>query len=427
MTAESGSNYNSTLNPQEPQDLWVTVSQTIQGSSNSGALAGCPSGSYNWDYQANLFQGPELSHSWIQQVIEISQSGNSCYTIEFWPDYYTTGFPYFDSFSIAPSSILYEAASSSDIGFSMSYTGGPPYTVTAFYLSACCSSNGNTITWAIYPDQLQYNGVALNSPIEFDQNSQENFNIVGTGSRATATFSAGSGQINYCSYINPGSVGPPQTGEQSNMLYSALTQSVCGSGNLRWFYQSFNPGALPAPSVTVQSVDQNNNQITGYYTVLYSGGSAINSGFTPVTFTDIFPGAEYSVGPEDYGSCSFNYWQDTGNTTQDRSFYAYGSQTFTAVYNCNSAASVTVQTVNQNGVKITGYYVGLYNSGGTLINSGFSWVTFTGLSVGTTYSVEPDNYGSCTFNHWQDTGSTTRDRSFTAASTQTFTAVYECT
>lgn len=212
------------------------------------------------------------------------------------------------------------------------------------------------------------------------------------------------------------------------MLYGALTQNVCGSGNLNWFYQSFNPGTLPAPSVTVQSVDQNNNQITGYSTVLYNiGGSAINSGYTPVTFTDISLGSQYSVSPEDYGSCSFNHWQDTGSTTRDRYFDAYGTQTFTAVYNCNSAASVTVQTVNQNGGKITGYYVGLYNSGGTLINHGFSWVTFSGLSVGTTYSVEPDNYGSCTFNHWQDTGSTTRDRSFTAASTQTFTAVYYCT
>lgn len=164
------------------------------------------------------------------------------------------------------------------------------------------------------------------------------------------------------------------------MLYGALTQNVCGSGNLNWFYQSFNPGTLPAPSVTVQSVDQNNNQITGYSTVLYNiGGSAINSGYTPVTFTDISLGSQYSVSPEDYGSCSFNHWQDTGSTTRDRYFDAYGTQTFTAVYNCNSAASVTVQTVNQNGGKITGYYVGLYNSGGTLINHGFSWVTFSGL------------------------------------------------
>ena len=184
-----------------------------------------------------------------------------------------------------------------------------------------------------------------------------------------------------------------------------------------------------ASSVTVQSVDQNDNKITGYYTVLYnSTGSIINTGYTPVTFPDLTYGAKYVVRPEDYGSRSFAYWKDTGNTTRYRSFVANGvDQTFTAVYNCYSSPSVTVQTVNQNGAKITGYYVGLYNSGGTLINHGFSWVTFSSLSVGTTYSVEPDNYGSCAFNHWQDTGSTVRDRSFVAASSQTFTAVYTCT
>ncbi len=182
-------------------------------------------------------------------------------------------------------------------------------------------------------------------------------------------------------------------------------------------------------SVTVGSANQNDGKITGYYTVLYNGaGSIVNTGYTTVTFSDLAYGAKYTVRVDDYGSCSFGYWKDTGNTSRYRSFVANGvDQTFTAVYNCYSSPSVTVQTINQNGGKITGYYVGLYNSGGTLINSGFSWVTFSSLSVGTTYSVQPDNYGSCTFSHWQDTGSTVRDRSFVAASTQTFTAVYTCT
>lgn len=186
-------------------------------------------------------------------------------------------------------------------------------------------------------------------------------------------------------------------------------------------------GTTPAPSLSVQTVDQSGSTITGYYVGLYNGGTLINSGFSPVTFTDISAMTSYYVAPDNYGSCSFSYWQDTGNTTRDRYFIAYGSQSLTAVYDCSSTGSVTVQTVNQNDQAITGYYVGLYNSGGTLINHGFSPVTFTGLTIGTTYSVGPDNYGSCTFNHWQDTGSTTRDRSFTAASTQTFTAVYYCT
>ena len=179
----------------------------------------------------------------------------------------------------------------------------------------------------------------------------------------------------------------------------------------------------------MQSVNQNNNGISGFYTVLYNeSNSIINTGFTPVTFTlDTYE--KYVIRPEDYGSCSFSYWQDTGNTTRYRSFLiTQESQTLTAVYDCSSGSgSVTVQTANQNDHPITGYYVGLYNSGGTLINSGFSPVSFTDLTQGAINYVKPDNYGGYTFNHWQDTGSTTRDRSFTAASTQTFIAVYDCT
>ena len=433
VLAESGSNYNSFLYPDLPQDIWWTVSQTIQGSStNTGPVTGCPSGSYNWDYQANLLQGFELGHSYIQQVVEVSQSGNSCYGVYFFPNIIIGKNYFYYSFAIAPSSILYEASSSSDISVSMSYTGSSTYTVTAFYMSACCS-NGNALTWVIYPSQMKNvsSGQLLSSAIQFDKNSQEVFNIIGTYGGAAATFSSGSGQINYCSYNNAGNV-VAGTGETSNMVYSVLSQNVCGSGNLNLFYQSFNTGTPPTPSVTVQSVDQNDNEITGYHTVLYNeGGKALYSGFTPVTFpsSDLAFGVSYSVGPENYGSCTFNHWQDTGSTIQDRGFNAYGSQTFTAVYDCSSggSGSVTVNTVDQNNNPISGYYVGLYNSGGTLINHGFSPVTFSGLTIGTNYSVEPDNYGSCTFNHWLDTGSTVRDREFTAASLQTFTAVYDCT
>jgi hypothetical protein len=435
--ADSSSNYNSIIYPSTSSSISVQVGQIIQGTStNSGPLSGCPSGQYNWDYQSNMLQDSGLGNSWIQQVIEVSQTGNSCYTVEFYPDVYVQNpQAYFYSFSIAPSNILYDAASSSNIAFWMSYSGNPS-TVSAFYISACCSSNGNTIAWVIYPSQLENSGYQLNSPIQFDSNSQEDFNIVGTGlvfvggARAsTATFSSGEGQISCCSYNNAGLVSD-ETGEQSNMVYSALTQSVCGGGNTKWFYQSFAPGTVSSPSLNAKTVNQNGETITGYYVGLYNNaGTLINSGFSPVTFTDLTATSSYYVSPDNYGSCSFSHWQDTGNTTRDRYFTAYGSQVLTAVYNCSSTGtgSVTVNTENQNGQTITGYYVGLYNSGGTLVNNGYSPVTFSNLSIGTAYSVEPDNYGSCTFNHWQDTGSTTRDRSFTAANSQTFVAVYDCT
>jgi hypothetical protein len=44
---------------------------------------------------------------------------------------------------------------------------------------------------------------------------------------------------------------------------------------------------------------------------------------------------------------------------------------------------------------------------------------------GQQYTVEVQDYGSYYFNHWSDTGSTNRDRTFTAiSSSMVFTAAY---
>ena len=88
---------------------------------------------------------------------------------------------------------------------------------------------------------------------------------------------------------------------------------------------------------------------------------------------------------------------------------------------------MVVQSVNQNGQAITGYWAVLYNSAGTQLTTGFTPVTFSGLTAGTAYGVSVSSYGACTFSHWQDNGSTNAMRAFTAASTQTFTGVFNCT
>jgi hypothetical protein len=98
------------------------------------------------------------------------------------------------------------------------------------------------------------------------------------------------------------------------------------------------------------------------------------------------------------------------------------------VYQNFNPADVTVRTIDQNGLVIPGYTVVLYNSAGTQINSGYSQASFNGLSNGQLYYVEPESYGSCSFNHWQDTGSTVADRSFFASngSPPLYVAVYQC-
>jgi hypothetical protein len=91
-----------------------------------------------------------------------------------------------------------------------------------------------------------------------------------------------------------------------------------------------------------------------------------------------------------------------------------------------STSSVTVSAVNQDGTALNGYYTILSQSG-SQVGTGFTPATFQ-TTPGQSYAVKVSNYGSCSFTSWQDTGSTSSLRTFTAASTElAYTAVYECT
>jgi len=207
-----------------------------------------------------------------------------------------------------------------------------------------------------------------------------------------------------------------------------------------------------ASNVTVNSVDLAGNAISGYYVVLKQGTAVVATGFTLATLPTT-AGQTYSVQADGYGSCAFAKWSD-GVTTDPRPLTATSSgTTFTAVYNCGttttttsstttsstttsstttsststttSTSTVSVDSVNQFGNPITGYYTALYNSGGTVLGSGFTPATFNTTS-GQTYGVRMDGYGSCTFTKWSD-GVTTDPRSFAAPSSgTTFTGVYDC-
>jgi hypothetical protein len=179
------------------------------------------------------------------------------------------------------------------------------------------------------------------------------------------------------------------------------------------------------PSVFVQSIDQNSNLITGYYTVLYENGNPVQTGYTPATF-QIAGGQTYTVGVDNYGSCNFSIWNDTGSTNPERTFsVSSDSARFTAVYNCGGGGStITITSEDQNGNTITGYYTTLTGNGQN--QNGYTPVTFTGLIGDDSYSVDAENYGNCSFNHWGDTGSSNDPESILAFG-QTVIAYYSCT
>jgi hypothetical protein len=153
--------------------------------------------------------------------------------------------------------------------------------------------------------------------------------------------------------------------------------------------------------VTVKSVDQNGNPLAGYYTALWQGGSAVGSGFTPMTFSTM-PGHPYSIVAESYGSCTFTEWSD-GSLYAQRTFVATGTpQNFTAVYSCtpSGTSTVNVATINQGGESLSGYYITLW-SNSAIVQSCFSPCSFT-VNNGQGYQIFAADYGLVAVDHWSD-------------------------
>jgi hypothetical protein len=169
--------------------------------------------------------------------------------------------------------------------------------------------------------------------------------------------------------------------------------------------------------------------IDGYYVVLYQNGNVIATGFTPTKFT-LTPGQTYSIQADSYGSCTFYYWQGLNSQHITANPYTFtapsSSDGIGAVYQCNTPAEVTVRSADQNGNLIYGYYTTLYDQNGNFLKAGFTTVTFSPLTTGAQYTVQVADYGSCSFSHWMDSGSTNRQRTYTGGSEPVLTAIYNC-
>lgn len=282
-------------------------------------------------------------------------------------------------------------------------------------------SNGvvTSVTWEIYDNGVeQLPNHSIDFPAEEQTGNPVQYSSViltdegGTG----MNFTSGHGLFSYS--MPGGSISTNRcfsetwSGDSSNMGYGSLTCTESYACTQPFFAQS---------NITVSSVNQNGEPITGFYSAVKQSGTLVVSNFTPMAFGDLVSGETYTVEADSYGDCTFTQWS-SGSTSDPLSFTATSHNEFEAMYDCNG--SVTVNTINTSGQQISGYYTTLSQSG-NVIASGYSDVTFTGLVSGQSYVVHPQNYGSCDFAYWQDNGNTNSQRSFSATSSgQTFTAVY---
>jgi len=83
-------------------------SQAIDSTSSPGSAGGCTV-TGEWSLQNGLLEdqsnGPDSQ--WLQQIVLVDQSGNSCDTVEYWPDYQTSPIPDYYAFTIGSSSGFY--------------------------------------------------------------------------------------------------------------------------------------------------------------------------------------------------------------------------------------------------------------------------------------------------------------------------------
>jgi hypothetical protein len=334
------------------------------------------------------------------------------------------------------------------------------------------TSSGQTVGITIMSADVNTNNPIYGYYVVLMQNGQ----VINTGF-TTTTFSVVTGQTyqilaeNYGSCIFYDWTDGIHNKEvfQNPFTFVAQSYSAYLGANYKCGNSGVGGGGASGSQVTVNSQDMNGNTISGYYTILYQNGAAINTGFTPATFQTT-AGQQYTVQVQDYGSYYFNHWSD-GTTSRDKTFTATSSgQTFTAVYSTSPSSSsggsssanggsggsggssssgtgVTVASVDQNGNPIYGYYTLLCtqgtslnsdgstscdNNGSSFLGSGFTTVTFnSGLVQGQTYGVEVQDYGNCHFNHWTDNpsnvGYTYRFHLFNASNPPNkLTAVYGC-
>jgi hypothetical protein len=84
--------------------------------------------------------------------------------------------------------------------------------------------------------------------------------------------------------------------------------------------------------ISVKTVNEVGNEITGYYTTIWQGDQLLQQGFSPASFT-VSAGQRYSVAVADYGNYYFDHWSD-GSTARFLNIPVGAGETvaLTAVY-----------------------------------------------------------------------------------------------
>src|SRR5262249_1516007 len=94
---------------------------------------------------------------------------------------------------------------------------------------------------------------------------------------------------------------------------------------------------LGSVKLTVSGRDQNNNSISGLWTILKQGTATIGSGFSTITYT-VASGVQYSIGMGNFNTFFFDHWLDNGSAANPRSISINSNTNLVAVYRVTNMA-----------------------------------------------------------------------------------------
>jgi spherulation-specific family 4 protein len=175
--------------------------------------------------------------------------------------------------------------------------------------------------------------------------------------------------------------------------------------------------------VTVRSADLNGASFSGIWTTIKnSDGTVLKTGYTPLSFT-AKSGATYQVTVSNYGNYVFDHW-DNGSTSSTRTITVSKDTTLTAYYsNAPKQVSLTVKSAGLTGSSISGLWVEIYSSTGSLLKTGYTPLSYT-VNSGQSYTVIMGEWQNYVFDHW-DNGSTSKARTVTINQDTSITAYYK--
>lgn len=112
------------------------------------------------------------------------------------------------------------------------------------------------------------------------------------------------------------------------------TVTLTADSKLVAYYKSGTSAALGTRTLTVKSVDMQNNPVAGLYTTIRSGSTVVKTGYTPLAFAGN-QGTSYTVAVADYGSYAFDHWEN-GSTSRTRTMTLNSDATMSASYSTGS-------------------------------------------------------------------------------------------